>query len=417
VPARELARPVHPGNFLKRSLTAFLALMLAGLSGCDFLLGPDPSGPGTYQAPQWSVHVVAEGEISGLDMTLGPGDVPIASYVHEGQLLRVSSYADGAWTTVDGPTSGAVEGAIGAISTHVVAAPDGRVSVLHGTASEVLVTTVGAAAGPAISLAGLQVALRDSIYPPPTTWSIESSTLAYGPDGLLRIVARDASDERLWLFREVAAGWTLGAVPFSDNVSGSTQLKVAESGNEHVLFQANSQGYYFWWRETEGWLERLRFVAGLPYLLRLRANEASVLALRSQNDLRVAEERYDPILDGYWWEVRNVVSDQWLFWHNHDLVLDETGFPTHVYILGPMLRDEYEIWVTRLLVDGTWEKALVAANLQLPVFNPFNVRMVRSTGGTLHIMLTTGEHSNAPGDSREWRHRLIHLESDTPFGD
>jgi hypothetical protein len=400
-----------------RSLAAFLVLMLAGLTSCDFLLGPDPSGPGTYQAPQWSVTVVAEGEISGLDMTLGPGDSPIASYVHEGQLLRMSSYADGEWTTVDGPPSGAIEGAIGAISTHIVASPDGRASILYGTESEVLVTTVDGAAGPPVSLSGLQVALRDSLYPTPTTWTIESSTLAYGPDGLLRIVARDASDRRLWLFREVPAGWTLGVVPFSDNVSGSAQLEVAQNGNEHVLFQANSQGYYFWWREVGGWTERLRFVAGLPYLLRLRSNEASVLALRSQNDLRVAEERYDPIVDGFWWEVRNVVSDQWLFWHNHDLVLDDTGFPTHVYILGPMLRDEYEVWITRLIEDGTWEKALVAANLQLPVFNPFYVRMVRASSGTLHILLTTGERSNTPGASGEWKYQLLHLESDIPFGD
>ena len=418
VPVRLPAVPPRAGSHrhIPYPLIGF-AVLLAMLSGCDLLLGPDPTDPGSFQAPQWEVRVVTEGEISGLDLALLSDGSPVASYVHEAQVLRVSRLEGGEWISVDGPASGAIEGGIGAISTHIAVAPDGSASVLYGTDSEVSIVQVDGAAGTPLSLASLQVAIRDTLYPPPATWTIESSTLAYGADGRLRVIARDADTSRLWLFREEAGGWTLGVVPFSTNVAGSVQLKVADSGNEHVLFQANSQGFYVWWRPSEKWSERLRFVAGLPYLLRLRADEASVLATRDKSRLQVAEEQYNPAVDRYRWEVREVVNDESLYWHNYDLVLDEMGFPTHIYILGPIRQDRYEVWITRLNMDGSWGKALVAANLQFPVFNPFNVRMVRGSSGRLHVLLTTGERATNSGGTNQWQYRLIHLQSDSPFGD
>jgi hypothetical protein len=52
--------------------------------------------------------------------------------------------------------------------------------------------------------------------------------------------------------------------------------------------------------------------------------------------------------------------------------------------------------------------SLVAGNLTLPTFSPFNARMVRDPSGTVHVLLTTGVASGQSGGSTVWEYRLMH---------
>ncbi len=410
--ARPSNRSSRSGLPARLPWIGLVPLLVLSLSGCDLLLGPDVPAS-VIHAPQWSVVEVGSGDVVGLDLALVPGGGPIASYIHGGQSVRVSRLEAGIWSHLDGP---AFTGPADAATTHIAVSPAGDASVLYYSEGEVWLFPVASGAAGSIPMTSLSVSIRDNLYAPPARWTIESSDLAYGGDGRLRVVVRDADEDRIWLFREEDSGWSLGVVPSSTNVSGPAEIRVGATGNEHVVFQAGSQGYYFWWRSTDGWNERVRFVAGLPYLLRLRSDESSVLTSRRLDTLRIAEEQYNPSTDAYRWQVRDVVHDEHLYWHNNDLVLDESGLPTVIYILGPLVQDKYEVWITRLETDGSWATAPVAANLQYPSFDPFNVRMVREPSGRIHVLLSTGENGASSGGDDPQRYKLLHLQSDSPFG-
>ncbi|MFC1544134.1 hypothetical protein ACFL4Y_02655 [Gemmatimonadota bacterium] len=401
-----------------RAIPVLLALLSGAtlLSGCELLLGPGDSTSAAFSAPLWNVRTVIEGNISALDVALIPDVGPIASYVVDGTTLKISRLSDGEWENLDGPAFGPLMGTGREITTHIAVSPVGGASVLYGTATEAMVLPVDSGPGIAFALDTLPATLLPPAETQPTAFSVESSSLAYGSDGRLRVMVRDADEERLWLFRQETDGWSLGPVPFSDGISGPSQLAVYGTSNEHAVFQAGNEGYYFWWRPGKGWQERVRFVAGLPFILRLRDNQASVLTTRDRYILQVAEEQYNPQTDEYRWVLRPVKESSDLYWHNYELVLDPAGFPTHAFILGPLRNDTYEIWVTRLLSDGSWQEARVTANLTLPTFNPFDVRMVREPGGRHHMLLTTGQTSSSVGGEVQVRQRLVHLESDSPFG-
>ena len=331
--ARPSNRSPRSGLSARLPRIGLVPLLALSLSGCDWLLGPDVPAS-VIPAPQWSAVEVGSGEVAGLDMALVPGSGPIASYIHNGQGVRVSRLEAGIWSNLDGPT---FAGPQDAAKTHIAVSLSGDTSVLYYSAEEVRLFPVAAGAAGSVPISSLTVSIRDNLYEPPARWAIESSGLAYGEDGRLRVLVRDADEPRIWMFREEDSGWSLGVVPSSTNVSGPTQIRVGATGNEHIVFQASGQGYYFWWRSTSGWMERVRFVAGLPYLLRLRPDESSVLTSRRLDTLRIAEEQYNPSTDAYRWQVRDVVYDEDLYWHNNDLVLDEDGLPTLIYILGPLV--------------------------------------------------------------------------------
>jgi|GEM_PF-1569567 len=392
----------------------WLGLLLGILlpAGCDLLLGPDPKSVQQFTA-QWEREAVAAGEIAGLDLAISDQGEILASYFYEDANIRVSRLEGGEWNHLEGPSvSSGLPG-----DTHLATGPGGSAAVLYHSGSGTIILPVGTALGTSIALESLEASRRDTLYPRPQTWTYESADLAFGSDGRMHVVVRGEADDRLWLFRQEASGWSLGIVPNSQYVSKSIDLEVYGDDREHIVFQANNQGVYYWWRPDKGWEERLKIPDSLPYLLKLRQDELSVLVTRDRSIVHVAEEVYDSTGDRYYWRIRTVAEDELLFWHNMDLVLDENGFPSIIYILYQNWDDQYLIWFTQFETDGTWSKALVASNLRLPYFNPFDVRMVREASGRIHILLTTGEVSGISGVSQEREKRLIHLYSDNPLGD
>lgn len=404
-----------PLQSIRRPASPWLGVLLAAtlLSGCDLLLGSDPKPVSIFTA-QWEQSVVATGKISALDMAITNDGVVLASYIHEGTALRVSRLEGDAWVHLEGPV---VSGTGSADYTHIAAGPGGDAALMYASGSDMHILSVGTSLTNELTLSTLEATMRGAYYPRPAAWTHESADLAYGTDGRIRAVLRDADVDRLWLFRQEGNGWSLGVVPGSQNVLGTTELMVGESGYEHVVFQANSQGHYYWRRPADGWMERLRIPDGLPYLLRLRSGDRSVLAMRQRYTIRVAEEVYDTAQGIYKWHVRSVVEDENLFWHNMDLVLDERGFPSLIYILYQDWDEQYQIWFIHLLDDGTWGRAQVAGNLRLPDFSPFNIRMVREASGRIHILLTGGHVAGVSGVNQQWDHHLMHIYSDTPLGD
>lgn len=386
---------------------ALLAAALLLTAGCDLLLGPEEAPLGIAGAG-WSVTGVTSGSIAGLDVGVTESGTIHASYIHEGERLRVSSFEGGTWSHMEGP---AVSGPEAERFSRVAVDPSGGGSVLYTDETTLLVADFDTGLGPGADLAAVEAVMRSGSGPRPSSWTHETSSTAYGSDGVLRVIARPLTQDGLWLFRRSAGGWDLGPVPGSDFIHGDSEIEVGEGSVEHVLFTANSLGRYYWWRPDEGWASRVEIPDGQPYVIQLDADGSSVLATRDLFSVRVAEETYDPQSGTYLWNVRTVVEDDYLFWHTLGLVLDDQGLPAVLYVLGPMQREEFEVWFSRLTGSG-WESSLVAGNLKLPVFNPLDVRMVRDQGGTIHVLLAA-EGPMGPDGSP---YRLIHLRRDLEEG-
>lgn len=394
-------------------LLRLVSLLLPLLSsGCGLLLGPDPKPVEQFTA-HWEKMIVTSGEISGLDLAISEQGEILASYIHEGANIRVSRFSGGAWTHLDGPS---VSGGSFTRKTHIAAGPGGNAALMFFSGSDMHVLPISTTFGNDLALSTLEVTRRDTLFPRPGEWAYESAGLAYGADGRIRAVVRGTAEERLWLFRQEDSGWSLGVVPNSHHVLGTIDLAVSGNGHEHIVFQANSQGLYYWWRPGKGWNERLKIPDSLPYLLRLRADELSVLATRDRFTIHVAEEVYDAVQERCFWLIRTVVEDDLLFWHNLDLVLDENGLPSLIYILYQDWDEQYQLWFTRFESDGTWTRALVASNLRLPYFSPFNVRLAQEASGRMHILLNTGEVVGVSGVGQQHEYQLLHLYSDNPLG-
>ncbi|MFO7768033.1 MAG: hypothetical protein R6W82_03630 [bacterium] len=392
---------------LRPALTVPAAVLFLAGTGCDYLLGPAAPVRGTA-GPDWSLTEVTAGTIAGLDIGITLTGEVYASYVHDGSRLRVSRLDGGAWTHMEGPT---LSGPDSEDYTRLAVDPEGGGSVLYRDGGSLLVADLDTGIGPPEDLAAVEAVMRTGSEPRPAGWTRETSSAAYGDDGVLRVVARAVDQDRLWLFRRSTEGWDLGPVPGSEFVHGSSEIAVSAGGVEHVLFAANSQGIYYWYRPGRGWASRLDIPDGQPYLIRIDGSGSSVLATRDRFRVRVAAEEQDPQSGLPFWNVRTVVEDDHLFWHTLGLVLDEEGLPGVLYVLGPLPREDFEVWFRRLTPAG-WESSLVAGNLRLPVFNPFDVRMVRDPGGTVHVLLPAEGPTETDGSA----HRLIHLRRDPDGG-
>lgn len=389
-------------------LLPFLALLL---SSCDLLLGADPK-ESNVQNYSWDTTVITTGEIAALDASLTSNGEVAVSYIHRGTILRVSLLDGDSWINYDGPS---ISGPGSTEYTHVAAGPGGIVSVLYSSGADMHIANLGTTLETHVSLSSLDAELIGSSRP--DNWYHESANLAYGVDGRIRAIVRDADAERLWLFREEESSWRLQAVPGSESVAGPIDMVVAQSSDEHVVFQTISGGSYRRWNQLNGWEERLRIPDSPPFHIRLRSDESSVLATRYLYSIRVAEEVFNDLEGNYEWQARSVVEDENLFWHNTDLVLDELGLPSLIHIIGPVRNDVFKVWYSRMENDGSWARTLVADNMQHPSFNPFNVRMVRDDSGGIHVILATGEVVGYTGGSPEWEYRLLDIHtSPTPGG-
>ncbi len=392
-------------------LIPIAALLLT--AGCDLLLGPDPREVDQFAA-HWQREIITTGRISGLDFAITDEGDLLTSYVYEESHVQVSRLNGSEWEHLEGP---AISGSGTIARTRIASGPGGKAALLYYSGSDMEIIPIASSLGSSIPLATLESIRRDTLYPRPESWRYDSADIAFGSDGRIRAVVSDATDKRLWLFREENSGWSLGVVPNSAFAAGKVEIVVSPSGHEHVVYFANSQGFYYWWRPGEGWWERLKIPDSQPYFLRLRSDETSVLATRQLSRIRVAEEVYDPILDGSYWLIRTAVKNELLFWHNMDLVLDADGFPSLIYILYQDWDEQFQVWFTSLETDGTWRTTAVASNLRIPSFSPFNVRLAREASGRLHIILTTGAVTGVSGVNQEHAYQLMHLYSDNPHGD
>ncbi len=388
-------------------MRAFLLAALLMAAGCDFLLGPAEAPRGTA-GPGWTLTEVTSGAASGLDLGITDGGVIYASYIYEQERVRVSRFEGGTWSHMDGPTAAGTE--VPGF-TRLGVDPAGGGSVLFSDGAGLQVADFDMSIESPQDLAQVGATVRQGSSSPPTSWTTESSSAAFGPDGVLRVVARSSEQDRLWLFRRSGAGWDVGHVPGSDHVHGSSELLVSAGSTEHVLFAANGQGKYYWWRPSDGWASRLEIPDGQPYVIQVDGVGSSVLATRDRFRVRVAKEEQDPQSGTPYWNVWTVREDEFLFWHTLDLVLDDQGLPGVLYVLGPLPREHFEVWFSRLS-GGDFQPSLVAGNLRLPVFNPFDVRMVRDGEGTIHVLLPAGDPDGADGSA----HRLIHLRRDPDEG-
>jgi hypothetical protein len=404
--ARRFSDPLSPIG----RLIPVAALLLS--AGCDILLGPDPEEARQFTA-QWESEIITTGRISGLDLAISDNGDLLTSYVYEESSIRVSRLTGSGWEHLEGP---AVSGSGTMARTHIASGPGGDAALLYYSGSDMEIIPVNADLGTPIPLGTLETTRRDTLYPRPEGWHYDSADITFGSDGQIRTVVNDATDGRLWLFRQEVSGWSLGIVPNSGSALGKVEIGMTQNGHEHVVFQANSQGFYYWWRPGHGWWERLRIPDSQPYFLRFRSDETSVLATRQLNRIRVAEEVYDSVLDASFWLIRTAVENELLFWHNMDLALDENGYPCLVYILYQDWDDQFQVWITSLEPDGTWSNSVVASNLRVPYFSPFDTRLERDASGRLHIILTTGAVTGVSGTSQEHSYQLVHLYSDNPHG-
>jgi hypothetical protein len=133
-----------------------------------------------------------------------------------------------------------------------------------------------------------------------------------------------------------------------------------------------------------------------------------VIGTRDLHTVKVALEHYDDTSSQYYWDARSAVTDDYLYWHNLDLALDHDGLPSVLYISGPLRREDYQVWLTRMSTAGTWQQEMVAGELRLPTFHPAHVRMVRDAGDRVHVLLPSGESSGSPGGSAGHVYRLMH---------
>jgi len=381
-------------------------------AGCDLLLGADPKEVDQF-TEHWQSEIITPGKISGLDFVISDEGDLLTSYVHDKSHIQVSRLDSDEWEHLEGP---AISGSGTIARTRIASGPGGEAALLYYSGSDMEIIPIASSLGSSIPLLTLESSRRDTLYPRPESWRYESADIAFNPDGRIRAVVSDETDKRLWLFREDDSGWSLGIVPNSASADGKVELVVSPTGNEHVVYQANSQGYYYWWRPNEGWWERVKIPDSQPYLLRLRSDETSILATRQLNRIRLAEEGYDPVLDGPVWRLRTAVENELLFWHNMDLALDNNGFPSLIYVLYQDWDDQFQVKFTSMELDGTWSTSTVASNLRVPYFSPFNLRLARDASGRMHIILTTGAVSGVSGTGQEHAYQLIHLYSDNPHG-
>jgi len=399
-------------NPLSLIVRLILITALSLTAGCDLLLGADPREVKQF-TEQWQSEIITTGKISGLDFVISDGGDLLTSYVHEESQIRVSRLNSDEWEHLEGP---AISGSGTIAKTRIASGPGGEAALLYYSGSDMEIIPIASSLGSSIPLTTLETTRRDTLYPRPVSWNYDSTDIAFSPDGLIRAVVGDETDKRLWLFREEDSGWSLGIVPNSASTDGKVELVVSPTGNEHVVYQANSQGYYYWWRPNEGWWERVKIPDSQPYLLRLRSDETSILATRQLNRIRLAEEGYDPVLNGPVWRLRTAVENELLFWHNMDLALDNNGFPSIIYVLYQDWDDQFQVKFTSMELDGTWSTSTVASNLRIPYFSPFNLRMARDTSGRIHIILTTGTVSGVSGTNQDYAYQLIHLYTDNPHG-
>lgn len=382
-------------------------------AGCDLLLGADPSEVDQFTR-HWQSEIITTGRISGLDFAMTDDGDLLTSYVYEESHIQVSRLNGDEWEHLEGP---AVSGSGTIARTRIALGPGGEAALLYYSGSDMEIIPIASSLGSSIPLTTLESTRRDTLYPKPDSWRYDSADIAFGPEGRIRAVVSDATDERLWLFRQEDSGWSLGVVPNSASADGKVEIVVSPSGHEHVVFQSYGQGYYYWWRPGEGWWERLKIPDSQPYFLRLRSDETSVLATRLRDMIRVSEEVYNPVLGGPEWHYRTAVENELLFWHNMDLALDTNGFPSLVYMLHQDWDDQFFVWFTSMEMDGSWRTTAVAGNLRIPYFSPFDVRLAREASGRLHIILTTGAVSGVSGADQEHAYQLMHLYSDNPHGD
>jgi len=378
------------------------------LYGCDLLLGADPTPAGGTFA--WTTNVITTGEISGLDATVSPAGVPAVSYIHQEENIRISYQSGSDWTHVDGPvTIGPLTGE----STRITTSTDGAMAVMYYSDSDLHLATVDPTFTPFGPLSELEADLIRGNRP--ISWSHDSTQLAYNPDNRLHAVVRDVDAGRLWVFRETAAGWELDYIDGSLSTSGAVDLVIGPSGNEHIIFWTEGLGWYFRRRfHASRFEERLQIPDDPPYRIELRADESSVLAAHLRERIKVAEETFDSETGRYSWQAREVVSHEFLHWHNLDMILDDDGLPGILYILGPFWGENFEVWFTRLQTDGTWLRSIVARDLDLDTFNPFHVRLVREPSGRVHVFLTSGIVKGSSGGQPVLEHQLLDIWTDNP---
>lgn len=407
----DIQRIRFPVKWGSRVILLVLPVILLLSSGCDLLLGSDPAQVGDRFI--WASDVITTGMISGLDATVSPSGTVAVSYIHDNTNVRISSRAGGEWVHVDGPQ---VTGSLTGESTRITSRADGTIAVMYYSDSDIHVATVDPAFTPFEPLAELGADLIRGTRP--ATWSHDSTYLTYGPDDLLRAVIRDIDLQRLWMFRETTTGWELDYIDGSVSTTGPIDLVVAASGDEHIVFTATGIGWYFRRKaNATRWEERLQIPDDPPYHIGLRADESSVLATHLLYRIRVAEEVFDSESGTYSWYVREVIDNENLHWHNLDMVLDEDGLPGILYILGPYWGEYFEVWYTHLQNDGTWNRSIVARDLNLDTFNPFHVRLVREPAGRIHVILTSGKVIGSSGGLPILEHHLMDIWTDDPNGE